>query len=85
MDFVSIPVIVGFTTAAALTISSSQVKSLLGLPGSGNEFIDTWSNIIKNISNATLGDSILGITTIIILISLKVSKNNNSIRCLIVI
>lgn len=74
MDFVSIPVIVGFTTAAALTISSSQIKSLLGLPGSGNEFLDTWANIIRNIGNLTLGDSLLGITTIVILISLKVSS-----------
>lgn len=73
MDFVSIPVIVGFTTAAALTISSSQIKALLGLPGSGNEFITTWTNIVRNINNLTLGDSILGITTIVILISLKVS------------
>lgn len=73
MDFVSIPVIVGFTTAAALTISSGQIKSLLGLPGSGNEFIETWTNIVQNIGNLTLGDTVLGITTIVILISLKVS------------
>lgn len=69
----SIPVIVGFTTAAAITISSSQIKSLLGLPGSGNEFIDTWTNIVRNIGSITLGDALLGVTTIVILISLKVS------------
>ena len=31
IDFISVPVIAGFTSAAAITIASSQVKSLLGL------------------------------------------------------
>lgn len=68
----SIPVIVGFTTAAALTIASSQIKSLLGLPGSGNEFIGSWKNIFEYIQNLKLSDSLLGLTTIVVLLLLKV-------------
>jgi MFS superfamily sulfate permease-like transporter len=31
IDFISMPVIAGFTSAACITIASGQVKSLLGL------------------------------------------------------
>ncbi len=44
MNFLSVPVISGFTSAAALTIGASQVKDLLGLEvpkGQGSSFLDT--------------------------------------------
>ncbi len=44
VNFLSVPVISGFTSAAALTIAASQVKDLLGLtvpPGQGSSFVDT--------------------------------------------
>lgn len=72
MEFISLPVTVGFTAAAALSIGSSQVKSLLGLTGGGNQFLDSWINIFKNIDQVKLWDTLLGVSTIIILISLKV-------------
>jgi MFS superfamily sulfate permease-like transporter len=31
IDFISLPVIAGFTSAAAITIATGQVKSLLGI------------------------------------------------------
>ena len=31
IDFISVPVIAGFTSAAAITIASGQIKGLLGL------------------------------------------------------
>ncbi len=31
IDFISVPVIAGFTSAAVLTIASGQVRSLLGI------------------------------------------------------
>lgn len=74
MDFISLPVTVGFTAAAAITIGSSQVKSLLGQPGSGNEFLDHWINVFNHIKEVKLYDSILGFSTIVLLLLLKVSE-----------
>ncbi len=44
VNFLSVPVISGFTSAAAITIGASQVKDLLGLDvpkGQGSSFLDT--------------------------------------------
>lgn len=72
VDFISQPVISGFTTAAALQIASSQLKSLFGLAGSsGNFFAESIANFVKNIKTIKLWDSILGFTTILILVLLK--------------
>lgn len=69
-------VTVGFTSAAALTIGSSQIKSLLGLKGSTNEFIPTWINLWKHVSETRLWDTVLGVFTICLLLLLKVSRFN---------
>ncbi|XP_045491483.1 sodium-independent sulfate anion transporter [Colias croceus] len=72
VEFISMPVISGFTTAAALQIASSQLKSLFGLTGpSGNFFAQSAYNFVKNIKTATLWDPVLGFSTIIILVILK--------------
>ncbi|XP_052747687.1 sodium-independent sulfate anion transporter-like [Galleria mellonella] len=72
VEFISKPVIKGFTTAAALQVISSQLKSLFGLTGaSGNYFAESVYNFVVNIRTATLWDPVLGIITVIILIILK--------------
>lgn len=71
VQFISMPVTAGFTTAAALQIGSLQVKSLLGLPGKSNEFLDAWIHIFENIGSAKLWDSVLGVVTIGFLLALK--------------
>lgn len=76
MDFISLPVTVGFTAAAAITIGSSQIKSLLGQPGSGNEFLDHWINVFNHIKEVKLYDSILGLSTIVLLLLLKVRRRS---------
>jgi len=70
VQFISNSVISGFTTAAALTIASGQVKNLLGLPGSGSDFIPAWINFFKNVQNFRWGDTILGLTSLLILLIL---------------
>lgn len=55
-----------------MTIGSSQVKSLLGLKGSTNGFMESWINVFKHITEARLWDSLLGALTIIVLLLLKV-------------
>ncbi|CAD0254291.1 unnamed protein product [Spodoptera exigua] len=72
LDFISKPVISGFTTAAALQISASQLKSLFRISGSsGNTFFDALINFFKNIKTVQLWDTVLGISTIIALLLLK--------------
>ncbi|XP_047505316.1 sodium-independent sulfate anion transporter-like [Pieris napi] len=72
VEFISAPVISGFTTAAALQIASSQLKSLFGLDGSsGTFFAESAVSFVKNIKTATLWDPILGFGTILVLVILK--------------
>lgn len=72
VQFISIPVTAGFTTAAALQIGSVQVKSLLGIPGSASEFLDAWMLVFQRINETKLWDTLLGVGTILFLIALKV-------------
>lgn len=72
VQFISNPVISGFTTAAAITIASGQIKSLLGLPGKGTEFLAAWENFFKNVKHIKPWDTLLGLICIVILLLLKV-------------
>ncbi|KAF5289752.1 hypothetical protein FQA39_LY03669 [Lamprigera yunnana] len=71
VEFFSYPVIAGFTTAAAIQIGSSQIKSLLGIPGKANEFLEAWINVFKNIKQINVWDTLLGVVSIILLICMK--------------
>lgn len=67
---------VGFTTAAALTIGSSQVKSVLGLTGSANAFLESWIRVFTRYHETRLWDAVLGVVTMIALLVLKVKQGN---------
>ncbi|XP_052750107.1 sodium-independent sulfate anion transporter-like isoform X1 [Galleria mellonella] len=72
LDFISKPVISGFTTAAALQIAAAQLKTLFRVEGSsGNTFIDALINFFKHIMTIHLWDSALGIASIVALLLLK--------------
>ncbi|XP_050454743.1 sodium-independent sulfate anion transporter-like isoform X2 [Cataglyphis hispanica] len=71
LDFVSLPVITGFTSAAAINIASSQFKSLLGIPGRTENFLDSLIAIFKHLNQIRYQDTLLGIGTIILLVLLK--------------
>ena len=77
IDFISVPVIAGFTSAAAITIASGQVKSVFGLEITEHSHIEgitgIWANIIKNIGSIRASDTILGISCIILLLCLRVT------------
>jgi len=72
VEFISFPVTAGFVSAAAITIASSQLKSLLGIKGSGNEFLESWGNLFHNIQDTRAGDVTLGICTILLLLIAQV-------------
>lgn len=71
LDFISFPVITGFTSAAAINIASSQFKSLLGISGKSESFLDSLIMIFQNLNQIRYQDTLLGIGTIAILVLLK--------------
>ncbi|XP_077294159.1 sodium-independent sulfate anion transporter-like [Arctopsyche grandis] len=74
VDFVSVPVVSGFTSAAALIIGCSQIKGLLGLSYKAETFIDIWKQVYKNASNIKTGDTVLSVICCIILLSMRQLK-----------
>ncbi|XP_053667788.1 sodium-independent sulfate anion transporter-like [Anopheles marshallii] len=81
VQFISYPVTAGFTSAAAITIASGQIKSLLGISGQSNEFLESWINVFQQIQDIRLWDSVLGVSTIIILLILMQMKNMKGNSC----
>ncbi|XP_048482779.1 sodium-independent sulfate anion transporter [Plutella xylostella] len=75
IDFISVPVTVGFTSATSVIIAVSQLKGLLGLKFKSGGFLDTVKKVIVNIPNAKLADSSLGISCIIILLLMRKMKD----------
>ncbi|KAL4714919.1 hypothetical protein ACJJTC_014290 [Scirpophaga incertulas] len=75
LDFISKPVISGFTAAAALQIGASQLRNLFRVSGaSGDTFVSAMINFFKNISTVHLWDTVLGISCIVTLLVLKRSS-----------
>ncbi|KAJ8967603.1 hypothetical protein NQ314_002721 [Rhamnusium bicolor] len=71
VEFFSYPVIAGFTTAAALTIASSQLKGLLGVSWKSNAFLESWISLFEHITETRKWDVTLGVITIAFLIFTK--------------
>ncbi|KAK7067954.1 hypothetical protein SK128_001813 [Halocaridina rubra] len=71
INFISQPVISGFTSAAAITIASSQLKPLFGLKLKTQGLIDTWVKVISNLGDFRWQDLTLGIACIIVLSVMK--------------
>lgn len=71
LDFISIPVIAGFTAAASINIAASQFTSLLGIPGRSEDLVDALKKVFTNLDRIRYQDTVLGVGTITILILLK--------------
>lgn len=72
VNFLSRPVISGFTTAAALTIALSQVRHLLGFeaPG-GSGFLEIAGNVVRHIADFHPATALVGLTVAGALVWLK--------------
>ncbi|ODM99088.1 Sodium-independent sulfate anion transporter [Orchesella cincta] len=78
VSFISEPVTVGFTSGAAMTIMSSQIKSFLGESGAkGDGFLTYWKAIFSDISTVKAGDTTLGVLCLVILLLLRKLKDLN--------
>ncbi|PNF43809.1 hypothetical protein B7P43_G07766, partial [Cryptotermes secundus] len=75
IDFISGPVSVGFTSAAAIIIATTQIKDVLGLSFPGSKFLDVWERLFEHISETRLWDTILGFTCMAVLLLLRKVKD----------
>lgn len=75
VDFISIPVTVGFTSATSVIIGSSQFASLLGIKQSSNGFFDTMTKLFHNIHLTRYQDTCLGLSCIVALLLLRKLKD----------
>ncbi|ALC47952.1 Esp [Drosophila busckii] len=75
IEFVSCPVASGFTSAVSLIILTSQIQSVLGIIANGNTFVESWTQIIKNIQHTQLCDAVLGVTCIALLLIMRMLSN----------
>ncbi|XP_076229622.1 sodium-independent sulfate anion transporter isoform X2 [Nomia melanderi] len=71
IDFISIPVTVGFTSATSVIIVASQLKGLLGLKISSQGFLDTLTKVSKNIHKASLWDTAMSFSCIAVLLMFR--------------
>lgn len=74
IDFISIPVTVGFTSATSVIIAVSQLKGLLGLSFKSSGFLDTLTKVAVHIGEVRIWDTLLGFTCIIVLLLLRKLK-----------
>lgn len=75
VQFISIPVVTGFTAAAAATIGSAQINTLFGIKNNrSNELVDAWINFFSNLDKISLYNALLGVLTLVFLILMRVRK-----------
>ncbi|XP_018364457.1 PREDICTED: sodium-independent sulfate anion transporter-like [Trachymyrmex cornetzi] len=75
VEFISIPVVSGFTSAASVIIACSQIKNLLGLNIHGERFVEILMELIHNVADTKIPDLILSCCCILILLILKYLKD----------
>ncbi|XP_076752671.1 sodium-independent sulfate anion transporter isoform X1 [Xylocopa sonorina] len=75
IDFISIPVTVGFTSATSVIIVVSQLKGLLGLKISSQGFLDTLTKVLQNIHKTSLWDTGMSFSCIAILLLFRKMKD----------
>lgn len=72
VDFLSHPVVVGFTNAAALIIASSQVSKIFGIPTrKGEHHYETVWNLIQDMMQTHTTTLIMGVFSIFLLVYIK--------------
>jgi MFS superfamily sulfate permease-like transporter len=63
IDFMSVPVNAGFTSAAAITIASSQVPGIFGLELRKRSgivgFVGTWTDVFTNFDTIRAGTNVM--------------------------
>ncbi|XP_016947643.1 sodium-independent sulfate anion transporter [Drosophila biarmipes] len=66
--FISIPVITGFTMAAATTIGSAQINNIVGLSSRSNDLLPAWKNFFTHLPSIRVWDALLGVSSLVFLL-----------------
>ncbi|XP_060767185.1 sodium-independent sulfate anion transporter isoform X2 [Neoarius graeffei] len=76
LDFISYPVIKGFTCAAAVTIGFGQVKNILGVKDVPQQFFLQVYYTFQKLPEARVGDVALGLSCLFFLVMLTMMKSS---------
>ncbi|XP_074870271.1 sodium-independent sulfate anion transporter isoform X1 [Carettochelys insculpta] len=76
LDFISCPVIRGFTSAASVTISFNQVKNILGLHNVPRQFFLQVYHTFQRIGETRAGDAVLGMLCLAVLMGLRAMQGH---------
>uniref|UniRef100_A0A2K6ASS0 Sodium-independent sulfate anion transporter n=1 Tax=Macaca nemestrina TaxID=9545 RepID=A0A2K6ASS0_MACNE len=76
LDFISCPVIKGFTSAATVTIGFGQIKNLLGLQNIPRQFFLQVYHTFLRITETRVGDAVLGLVCMLLLLVLKLMRDH---------
>lgn len=82
VDFIPLPVTSAFTSATALVIVASQLKSITGISYLATNFSSYLIGFFEHVSSVKLGDTVLGLGCITTLLLLRVSLSANSLLLL---
>ena len=63
-NFLSHPVISGFITASGIIIAASQLKHILGVPGSGHDLVQIAGSLVKNLAAANPFSLAIGLAVV---------------------
>lgn len=75
IDFISVPVTVGFTSATSVIIATSQLPGLLGLKFKSATFLDSLVKFFKNVGNTRPWDAGMSVSCIAVLLLLRKLKD----------
>ena len=87
IDFISVPVIGGFTSAASITIASKQLTKVFGIDKNAHDLPDnfpafledgvlsTWTKVIVNWDTLRVNDTSLGVVCVVVLLGMRVIMN----------
>ncbi|XP_025715803.1 sodium-independent sulfate anion transporter isoform X1 [Callorhinus ursinus] len=76
LDFISCPIIKGFTSAAAITIGFGQIKNLLGLQDIPRQFLLQVYQTFRKVGETRVGDAVLGLVCMVLLLVLKLMRDH---------
>lgn len=80
VDFISLPVTSSFTSATSVIIIVSQLQGLVGLKYRSSNLVEQVYKFFENIPKIKYPDAALGISSIVILLLLRVSQSNSKER-----
>ncbi|XP_035224438.1 sodium-independent sulfate anion transporter-like isoform X2 [Stegodyphus dumicola] len=82
MNYISSPVLSGFTSAAAIITATTQIKGIFGLKYQARGFLNTVYHFFLNISKTNLYDMTMGITSVFMLLLLRKFKDKKCTTCM---